>query len=83
MQSLQELHPDESDDTLISGVGREAMEEMRQMQFQPMLMDNYRRYVLIKAKKEPELNDRTETLECVPLGEFKFRDDAFDSGKKR
>lgn len=102
LQSLQERHPNESDDALIAGVGREAMEEMRQMQFQPALMESYRRYVVIKAK-DSSLSDRSDTvrlkvsprgsigsdalwpfqIECVPLNEFRFRDEAFDPPRRR
>ena len=62
LQSLEERHPGANDDALISIVGRETMEELRQMQFQPALMDEYRRYVIIKAEKDTDLNDRTEMV---------------------
>ncbi|CAL1696456.1 unnamed protein product [Somion occarium] len=82
MRSLQEKHANADDKTLVATIGREALEEMRQMQFQPVLMDSYRRFVVIKARKETDLNDRNDTLECTSLGEFKFRDEAFDLPKK-
>lgn len=62
LESLEEQHVNEDDEALVSSVGGEVLEEMRQMQFQPAMMDSYRRYVVIKAKKDIELSDRSETV---------------------
>ncbi|TCD70074.1 hypothetical protein EIP91_005056 [Steccherinum ochraceum] len=60
-----------------------ALKEMYDMQFQPAIMDEYRRYVVVKGSKEV-LEDKDDLVEITALTGFDFKDMFFaDPSVKR
>ncbi|KAI0786050.1 hypothetical protein C8Q75DRAFT_721920, partial [Abortiporus biennis] len=62
-------------------VAKDAVEEMYSMQFQPTIMEQYRRYVVIRHDKETEKELLRQTIEISTLNDFRFKDDYFGPQK--
>ncbi|THH02520.1 hypothetical protein EW026_g379 [Hermanssonia centrifuga] len=61
---------------LTPAVEKEILHDMCQLQIQPVLMDNYRRFVTITETRNEQLVDK-DGVEYVTLSKFDFKDDYF------
>lgn len=66
-EMLQKAFPKLSDKELTSTVEKEVLADMGQMQLQPDLMDNYRRFVIITETRNDQSmeSDGVSVLSCV------------------
>ncbi|KAH8100518.1 hypothetical protein BXZ70DRAFT_937606 [Cristinia sonorae] len=82
LRSFDALHGKTPESEIASAVAQNAMKEMDSMQFQPVIMDEYRRFVVVKGATEKVHDDDREILEVVSCSSFDFKDDYFESSKK-
>ncbi|KAI0670147.1 hypothetical protein C8Q78DRAFT_1039423 [Trametes maxima] len=79
-----------SEADLPATVEKEIARDLQHMQTQPVIMDNYRRFVVFKTKQDTYFaEDSKHGIECTTFDKFDFRDDFFkplnasnDSDKK-
>jgi len=62
-----------------SAIETEIISDMWNMQCQPVLMDEYRRFVVINAANEKHISWDKGGLEWLPLSKFDFKDDFYKS----
>ncbi|OCH96636.1 hypothetical protein OBBRIDRAFT_717952 [Obba rivulosa] len=65
---------DFGEDELAAAIDEEVLRQMRDMQLQPTIMDDYRRFVVITGAGAEKFRDG---MELLPLSLFGFRDDYF------
>ncbi|THH32342.1 hypothetical protein EUX98_g1848 [Antrodiella citrinella] len=82
IRAYDSLHADTPAGEIHVAVGKNAMKEMGGMQYQPVIMDDYRRYVIIKGASEA-LEDKRDLLEVIALSTFDFKDEFFVTPKER
>lgn len=58
----------------------DIIRRMTSMQSQPTVMEEYRRYVIVRSEGETHLSSGTNGLEWVTLNEFSFMDNYFNHG---
>lgn len=70
--------PDLPGPMLRSGINNELVQDMAKIQQQPLVMDNYRRFVIIKASSETDIPYDKDGFEWHSLGSFTFKDNFFE-----
>ncbi|KAG1716343.1 hypothetical protein ID866_827 [Astraeus odoratus] len=64
---------------LRSTINEELVKDMSKIQLQPVFMDQYRRFVIIKAASEASIPADKDGFEWCSLSSFSFKDDFFES----
>ncbi|KAH9947673.1 hypothetical protein B0H21DRAFT_316591 [Amylocystis lapponica] len=59
-------------------IEREISRDLWNMQLQPVIMDEYRRFVVVNGRSDRFLTGDDNGVECVSLKQFDFKDDYYD-----
>ncbi|THH16827.1 hypothetical protein EW146_g3874 [Bondarzewia mesenterica] len=76
MRSFIQQYDDTPEEQWPSAVESEVVTSISSLQLQPAIMDNYRRFVVIRGEQDGA-NTPRDSIEWIPISQFDFRDDFF------
>ncbi|EIW64911.1 uncharacterized protein TRAVEDRAFT_140212 [Trametes versicolor FP-101664 SS1] len=69
-----------SEADLPAAIEQEIVRDLLRMQTQPVIMDNYRRFVVFRTKQDAYFADASKSgIECTSHDKFDFKDDFFEA----
>ncbi|TFK90228.1 hypothetical protein K466DRAFT_574381 [Polyporus arcularius HHB13444] len=71
-----------SEANLPQAIEEEIARDLWRLQNQPVIMDNYRRFTVVRTNNDKSLSHDMRGFECTTLANFKFGDDCFDGTTK-